>query len=131
MSVPHALTLALLVASLSSATPREAAPKTVIAGSVEDADGYAVEGAFVIAQSRTTSFGETPEPARTDRAGRFHIELNDEGVHDVTVRARGYVTWRGRKLAHSILSLVPVSRFSMVGGAFEESHPLPSWNRSR
>ena len=98
MSARDALTLALLLASASSATPQEAPSKAIIAGSVEDADGYAVAGAFVIAQSRTTSFGETPEPARTDRAGRFHIELNDEGVHDVTVRARGYVTWRGRKL---------------------------------
>ena len=84
-----------LLGGVVAGEQQDSAP--AIEGTVEDPEGYAVEGAAVIATSAAARFRDPPITTSVDLQGRFRLLLNDAGPHDVVVQAPGFVPWRARR----------------------------------
>ena len=127
MSFPRATALGLTFALATAALGQEEAPAPTpsLAGTVEDRDGYAVEGAVVIAYSPTASFDEPPLTARTDRNGRFQLELKDSPFWNVSVRATGHVPWSQRRVAPGAALRIVLQKGShAIEGTVLDGHTL-------
>ncbi|MGA3188042.1 MAG: carboxypeptidase-like regulatory domain-containing protein [Bryobacteraceae bacterium] len=74
----------LLIPGLASAQPAE------VEGTVKDASGLAVEGAFVTLE---TSAATIPRTVITDQAGLFRFVAVEPGDYKITIAALGFEAW--------------------------------------
>src|SRR5580658_8803154 len=74
----------LLIPGLASVQPAE------VEGTVKDASGLAVKGAFVTLE---TSASTIPRTAITDQAGFFRFVAVEPGDYQITIAALGFEAW--------------------------------------